>query len=39
MVSASDASHFADTSAVFTAKYIAPWVMHKRWPVSIAGTK
>jgi hypothetical protein len=39
MVSVSNASHFADTSAAFTAKYIAPWVMDQRWPVPLAGTK
>jgi hypothetical protein len=39
MVNVSNASHFADTSAAFTAKYIAPWIMDQRWPVPVAGTK
>ena len=39
MVSASDASHFADTSAAFAVKYIAPWIMQRRWPVPVAVIK
>lgn len=39
MVSVSDASHFADTSAAFAAKYIAPWIMDQGWPVLVAGTE
>ena len=39
MVSVSNASHFADTSTAFTAKYIAPWIMEQRWPVPVAGAK
>lgn len=36
MVDGSDASHFADTSVAFTVKYIAPWIMQRRWPVPFA---
>jgi hypothetical protein len=39
MVSDSNASHFADTSAAFAAKYIAPWIMGQHWPVPVAGAK
>ena len=38
MVSASIASHFADTTEAFAAEYIAPWIMDPRWPVAVAGT-
>lgn len=37
MVSDASASHFADTTAAFTASYIAPWIMGQRWPVAVAG--
>ncbi len=39
MVSGFESPHFADTSAAFTAKYIAPWIMDQRWPVPVAGAK
>jgi esterase/lipase superfamily enzyme len=37
MVSVDSASHFADTTAAFTANYIAPWIMGQHWPVAVAG--
>ena len=39
MVSDSNASHFADTSAAFAAKYIAPWILNHNWPALVASTQ
>lgn len=36
MVSDSSASHFADTTEAFAAKYIAPWIKDQRWAVPVA---
>lgn len=37
MVSPFAGPHFADTSAAFTARYIAPWIIDQTWPAQTIG--
>jgi hypothetical protein len=36
MVSAFANPHFADTSAAFASRYLAPWIIDRTWPVQCA---
>lgn len=37
MVNVFDNPHFADTSAAFASRYIAPWIIDHTWPVKAQG--
>jgi hypothetical protein len=37
MVNVFDNPHFADTSAAFASRYIAPWIIDRSWPVKSQG--